>query len=219
MVQFPAFCPRCGLVFASRMFSLSHVQGLTMSGNRESCPRCGAMAELPDGTFNVTGDTIEVLAASGLTRARLLLLADVLRSAQSQGASSEAVGEAVLAEAPALRSLVERYAPRMRQAFVVFLLMVIELLLAQGIAELRDDSATREDVRKAIEQALEQVQHEDVDVSRAPQATPKPSAPRPAAQPPTPKGARRSKGTKPDGAKRAKRPAKQYGARKKRKRR
>ncbi len=46
----------------------------------------------------------------------------------------------------------------MQTALIVFLWAVIQILLAQGLAELRDDSATKEEVREAVEQAIERCQ-------------------------------------------------------------
>jgi ribosomal protein S27AE len=47
-VTFPAFCPACGLIFESRMFPIEgNVEGLTLSENREQCPRCRNWAEYP----------------------------------------------------------------------------------------------------------------------------------------------------------------------------
>jgi hypothetical protein len=113
------------------------------------------VAELPDGTFNVTGDTIEVLSASGLTRARLQRLAAILDSARHGGMTEDAAAEAIAAEAPVLVPLIARLQPMMRRAFIVFLWAVIQILIVQGVSELRDDSATRDDVRQAVEQAVE----------------------------------------------------------------
>ena len=154
--QFPAFCPNCGLIFQSRLIAVEgEARGITMIGNREQCPRCGAWAELPDGTFDVVGDTIHVLFASGLTRERLSRLSTILEEAHAGNLSADAAAEAVVREAPSLEPLVQRLAPAMQRAFFWFLLMVIQVLLAQGLAELRDDSATRQDVRDAVVAAVE----------------------------------------------------------------
>ena len=157
MVAFPAFCPNCGLVFGSGVV-LENARNVTIGNARQNCPRCGAWAELPAGTFNVIGDTIEVLAGSGLTRERMFRLRDILERAESEHADSAQAIEAVIAEAPDLRPLVERYGPKMQKALIKFLLFLFTVLIAQGVSELRDDSATREDVRKAVEQAVQKQQ-------------------------------------------------------------
>jgi hypothetical protein len=125
---------------------------------QEPCPRCGEDAELPDGTFNIIGDTIEVLSASGLTRARLLRLATILEAARVGQISEKAAAQAVVDEAPSLAPLMERYEPNMRRALIVFLFALVQILLAQAVSEFRDDSATRQDVENAVAKAIEYCQ-------------------------------------------------------------
>ncbi len=126
-----------------------------MKGNRETCPRCGEWAELPDGTFNIVGETIEVLSAPDLTRERLLRLAEILRTASEGGISEEDAAQAVAEEAPALAPLFDQFGPVMKKALIYFLLTVINLLAAQALAEHRDHSATKQDVQSAVEQAID----------------------------------------------------------------
>jgi hypothetical protein len=154
--RFPAFCPSCGLIFESRLLAVEGTAtNITLSGNREQCPSCGSWAELPDGTFNVIGETIEILAASRLTRARLRRLADILEMARDGDISDDSAAQAVMEEAPVLAPLVRRFGPTMQRALVYLLLTIINILLAQGLSELRDDSATRQDVIDAVNRAVE----------------------------------------------------------------
>jgi len=158
-IDFPSFCPNCGLIFESKI-RFGNVQELTMSGNRQQCPRCLAWAELPDGTFNITGDTIEVLSASRLTRERLLRLETILRQAQERHLSPEEATAAVAEEAPALKPLLDRYGPTMRAALLAFLWFVVAALIQQGVSELRDDCATKKEVQQAVEEAIQRSQEE-----------------------------------------------------------
>lgn len=160
-VTFPAFCPTCGNIFQSRLLATEGpATNITLSGNRETCPVCGGWAELPDGTFNVADDTIEVLSASRLTRERLLRLEAILGQARAGEMPVETAAEAIAIEAPALKPLLDRFSPTMRGALIAFLWVVIQILLAQGVAELRDDSATKRDVQQAVEQAIDRCQHQ-----------------------------------------------------------
>jgi hypothetical protein len=156
-VQFPAFCPNCGLIFESRLFSIegggTHL--VRLQGNKEGCPRCGAWAELPDGTFDVVGDTIHVLSASDLTRERLLRLQTILEAAQAGEVSDDEVAKAVAEEVPELAPLLARLRPKMGRALIFFLLAVVQLLAAQVLAEHREHAATLDDVQHAVEQAVQ----------------------------------------------------------------
>jgi hypothetical protein len=155
-VQFPAFCPKCGLIFRSNLFHIAGgARNITLEGNRETCPRCGALAELPDGTFDVIDDTIHVLAASQLTRERLFRLQTILEAAQAGEISDADATEAVAEEAPELRPFLDRFGPKMGRALLWFLLAAIQILAAQYLAENRSDAATPADVQRAVEQAVE----------------------------------------------------------------
>ncbi|MFY9264050.1 MAG: hypothetical protein WAO61_01285 [Solirubrobacterales bacterium] len=156
-IQFPAFCPSCGLIYQSNALVISgNVTGLVMSDNRETCPRCGNWAELPDGTFNVTDDTIEVLEATDLTRERLANLASILDDAKRGVISDEAAAAAVIAEAPSLQPLIARLQPKMQHALILFLWAVFQILASQVVAEHFDHSATKADVQQAVDQAVKE---------------------------------------------------------------
>ena len=45
-------CTKCGSVFPSRAFSGKNSVGTTIIGGRETCPKCGAMANVMDGVYN-----------------------------------------------------------------------------------------------------------------------------------------------------------------------
>jgi hypothetical protein len=158
--QFPAFCTSCGLVFQSKLIAIFGTAHLNMANNRETCPRCGAPAELPDGTFEVVDDTIRVLKATDLTRDRLARLTRIAEQASEGIVSFEAAAEEIVRAAPELGALVQRYAPTMRRAFFRFLCTVLTILASQGLAELRDHSATPVQVRQAVERAVHECQAE-----------------------------------------------------------
>jgi hypothetical protein len=174
-VQFPAFCPTCGFIFQSSLISISGggtVKDLKITGARETCPACGAMAELPDGTFDVVGDTIHVLSASQLTLERLRRLEAILKGAQRGEMSDEAAAEAVAAEDPELARLIEALRPKMGKAVLGFILIVLQILGTQWLAEHRDHSATREDVQQAVEQAMEKFEQHPPPQPPSPPAPP-----------------------------------------------
>jgi hypothetical protein len=95
-----------------------------------------------------------------LTRERLSRLAAILESAEAGRITEDEAEQAVVEEAPSLAPLLEQFGPTMRRALIVFLLAAVQILAAQTVAERRDDSATREDVRRAVEGAVERCQQE-----------------------------------------------------------
>jgi hypothetical protein len=109
--------------------------GLTLSGSRETCPRCGEWAELPDGTFDVIEDAIHVLSASDLTLERLLRLQAILDAANAGRMTEEDAAKTVADEAPEVASLLRRLRPKMGRALIHFLLTAVQILAAQALAE------------------------------------------------------------------------------------
>lgn len=61
-------CSNCGHVFESRAIYISGVRNATMTGNRETCSRCGGVAVILDGVFNASAEAMEVVKAPKLTR-------------------------------------------------------------------------------------------------------------------------------------------------------
>lgn len=66
MVDIPAYCSNCGLLFPSG-FAATNVRNTTFTGNKQTCPRCGDMAVVLEGVFNVADDLIEIIQASDFT--------------------------------------------------------------------------------------------------------------------------------------------------------
>lgn len=129
-----------------------------MRGNVETCPTCGADADLLDGTFDVAEDAVHVVFASDLTRERLALFQKILASVQAGEITFEEATEAIAAESPQFRQFFARYGPQMGTAIAAILLWMFTLLAAQAVAEHRDDSASREDVQQAFDEAVRRCQ-------------------------------------------------------------
>lgn len=57
MGNIPARCGKCNLVFRAAI-AVRNVQNMTLQGNHQQCPRCGGMAKIVEGTFDVSADSI-----------------------------------------------------------------------------------------------------------------------------------------------------------------
>src|SRR5260370_38922940 len=69
--RLPAFCPNCGAVFPS-VIAIGGGSGV-FRGNVQTCPFCGAMAQIADATFQTTaGEVLAAIHAPGVTRAMLI---------------------------------------------------------------------------------------------------------------------------------------------------
>lgn len=68
MTSLIAYCETCGGPFQSSLAEVKKATDLTVTGNLETCPRCGELAPVLDGVFNVTHGVLEIVRAPGLTR-------------------------------------------------------------------------------------------------------------------------------------------------------
>lgn len=86
----PAFCRGCGLIFPTRAIGLQNIS-VTLKGNAVTCPRCGQMAKIIDGTYSAYKDRLDiVLDPSVPQEARDALLALVKEVQANRLSLSEA---------------------------------------------------------------------------------------------------------------------------------
>jgi hypothetical protein len=62
---------------------------LTLSGNKESCPRCGHMAQMADGVFNIANDVLSVVTAPNITKQMLAAFGTAVTKAQKENTPTE----------------------------------------------------------------------------------------------------------------------------------
>jgi hypothetical protein len=92
----PVSCPHCGALFASRAFHISgNVQGLTLIGNKESCPFCGQMAHIADGVFDVADNVLSVVSAPNVTKQMLAAFEAAVKKAYAEKAAPEQLAKEV----------------------------------------------------------------------------------------------------------------------------
>jgi hypothetical protein len=166
------FCPN-GHVFESRAFSFEgNIHGLTLKGNWETCPICGAMAEIMDGEFDVIDGVVRLLAAPQTTLDRLQRLRELLQNLRAENASPEQAAEVLEAEAPGLARLL----PRNRAEFLAvlaILLTVIAILVGHYDATHQKSGLTDNDVTKIIKEVIDH-QQQSPTTSPPPQTPPPP---------------------------------------------
>jgi hypothetical protein len=119
----PAYCPKCGLVFASNAITFrGNATNVTLGGNREPCPRCGGMAEGIDGNFDFVGNAIRVNRASPRTLAILTVIQAALVEAQQGKPESEVIATIEKAS-PELATEIRKKVSRAGQPVLVALLL------------------------------------------------------------------------------------------------
>lgn len=121
----PALCSRCGLIFPSMIVVAGTVRSITLSGNRQTCPRCGWSAAIIEGRFDVIGGVIRALDKASLTE--LEAFAQIFE----RESDPERIRERITAEAP----WIARYVPKNSgeiAAWVTIVVMLVNLWLASN---------------------------------------------------------------------------------------
>jgi hypothetical protein len=154
----PAVCDTCGAIFSSGI-SIENSTHITFAGSTAGpCPNCGARGHIPDGTYNFTQDTIELLRGPDRTVSDLERLAQILREARQRRASVDEVKETIQQEAPNLSTLADLL-PQTRSelyGFIQIVLAAIALVLTQAAAQNVDIQDVDIDVNQVIGITIEQ---------------------------------------------------------------
>ena len=120
------------------------------------CPRCGAMAEISGGTFDLVEETVESLSIATLSADRLERLLAALKRFRLEVASPDAAsGVSAKNEALLLLPALEDLEPALQRVVAFFLETVVQLLLGAQPQDTSHRSPTAEDVRDAAEHALQ----------------------------------------------------------------
>lgn len=150
--------------FPSRMFAAFNVSGLTLSGNKESCPVCGRSSRIIDGTFNVSSEgLIEVLSAPNWTKDVLSSVRDALRAVQSIASNPDAVVSQLEETSPKAAQLVNAatrgWTRDQKIALMAVLIPTLTTIIIFLLGQKDGGQALSPDeVSVIVEQVLEQVQ-------------------------------------------------------------
>jgi hypothetical protein len=112
-------------LFASRVFGTSGgVVGLTLRGNKESCPYCGHLADMADGVFDFTEGALRLVAGPDVTRDMLQRFGELIAKAYEVKMEPSAIEEAADLIDPKLGEAVRRA----REGAVPFWVVMIVML-------------------------------------------------------------------------------------------
>lgn len=138
MPALSATCENCGNVFPS-LFGAYHSTAAGFYGNSETCPRCGGIARVQEGTFDATGSKLflhqayEAIQEAGLSKDELSNLREILRNAQAQKTSAGEVAASIQEAVPAAANLSKLLSPEagvISQHLSLLVALLIPLLTA-----------------------------------------------------------------------------------------
>jgi hypothetical protein len=136
VIDVPALCGNCGGVFSSGIVADGSTN-ITIAGFRATCPYCGGVGAIPEGSYDFIGETIHVLAATPYSREQLERIRTILSELKDKEAStSEDVAAALEGEAPELARIIrERLVPRTAAdlyTLLTLLLGIVTIILKRG---------------------------------------------------------------------------------------
>jgi len=176
-----AVCDSCGTPFPSGFF-FENASDITMVGNRSGpCPNCGGMGSIPDGRYDVTQDTIRIVATSAKSIDALRRLETVLRGVNRPGVTGQAVAEAIKTQAPefsALAPVVQRGGVDVGNLILIILTAILVLYAAWDRLNPPSTGATPDQIREITREVLQQTQaqaHPSPALNRVPLVSPRPS--------------------------------------------
>jgi hypothetical protein len=154
VVEMPAYCPDHG-EFPSG-FVIEDTLSVTLSGNQSSCPVCGRLCPVIEGTFNIRGGLIEVLAAPGWTVRKIRRAQQALAAAQADMGQAEADTGPIEAVDPALAQWFRRATKGWTRDAVLALLTLLVAVLALYLQERRaaKGDVSEERLREIVESEL-----------------------------------------------------------------
>lgn len=98
-------CPN-GHLFRSAFSPPPGARGtFTLSGNRETCPYCGALSRTPDGVFKFGSEVLRAVAQPGVSREAVTTFRDLTKAVNEGSASAEEASETLAAVSPTFATL------------------------------------------------------------------------------------------------------------------
>jgi hypothetical protein len=126
MPDVPAFCDTCGAAFPSGFFAEDASFSLSnfIAG---PCPKCGGMGHVPDGLYNIVGNSINILANSRRSSSELIRIAERLRSAKQRNATPDEISATLKEELPELSSVADTI-PKTRAELYAFITVILTII-------------------------------------------------------------------------------------------
>ncbi len=159
----PAICDNCGAVFPSGVA----VSGTVIGCKSGPCPACGGMGSIPNGTYQIAGNVIRLLAGSQKTINQLRGLAAVVTEARKITKEPNSALEKIKREAPELSSIAD-VLPKTRNelyGFLTVILMIIGSIIAAG-ALFKDQAPTDDQVQRLIDKSIERAFKENPKIEK-----------------------------------------------------
>jgi hypothetical protein len=126
----PVICDNCHILFTTNSLFGGNLQQTTFKNvGYGPCPVCGSDGSVPDGVYNLIGNTIELLSGPATRVPELRILAEILRNARIRRAAPAEVQKAVEEKVPQFAQLISQLA-KYRNDFYQTLAIIIAVISA-----------------------------------------------------------------------------------------
>jgi hypothetical protein len=151
-LSLPAICDSCGTVFPSG-FAVSGTVEYCQAG---PCPVCGGKGSIPNGTYQIIGNIITLLAGPQKTVNQLRSLAGIITEARKVVNEPNNAVAKIKNEAPELSSIVDSL-PKIRMELYAFLSLIIFAIatIIAAYTSFKDKGPTEEEVQGLIDKSIE----------------------------------------------------------------
>ena len=97
----PAYCDHCKkTIIASNLIGGPGATNITFENSSVSCPHCGQMAKILDGTYSYRAEVVKLLSGSKATVERLKELERILKDGNKNKSSLEEIAQTIKKELP-----------------------------------------------------------------------------------------------------------------------
>lgn len=83
MTGIPASCSKCNIVFEYSGIQIQNSTNINFSGIQTSCPQCGGPAVVVDGTFDETGNGLQIVSAPSATHSVFEALYGIVKKVET----------------------------------------------------------------------------------------------------------------------------------------
>jgi hypothetical protein len=168
MALVPVFCDSCGTLFAVDWLlgGAGDWSGVTLKDMRVGpCPVCNKAGRVLDGTYNLIGDTIQVLSAPEWSMEKLSWLANRINAARAGTVAPEQVADEITKDAPEIAALMSKLMRGGWKLLQVFAVLFAVIGYIQG-----DLSADVAAIDHAVQSVVDELQSHPIPA--APQRSP-----------------------------------------------
>lgn len=150
-------CENCGLIFPTRAVGIGGTGLISLSGNKESCPRCGQLALVLDGVYTKTvRNTIELLFGPEQTVAKIKEFRELVKDVTEQKISLEKATEKAESIQPGYGAVLTDYLS-LGVASISLLIALLTFYLDQSKGN--DDAKFQRDLLAAVRNQSAQIEN------------------------------------------------------------